>query len=145
MRAPRPSRCWRRVRGLRAVKNRLERRYGQGHLHFITCSCYRRLPLLGKPRNRYLFLRILNEVAGGQHARLTLGANQKHARFANDTKDAAPAKPTRDTKLESVPRAKRWPPAHPPNKTCATCEPPAEGHLYKNITREPNAHCEERT
>jgi putative transposase len=45
-----------------ALKNRLERRYGQRHLHFITCSCYRRLPMLGKPRNRDLFLTILNEV-----------------------------------------------------------------------------------
>jgi putative transposase len=45
-----------------ALKNRLERRYGQRHLHFITCSCYRRLPLLGKQRNRDLFLTILNEV-----------------------------------------------------------------------------------
>jgi hypothetical protein len=26
----------------------LTRRYGQGHLHFITCSCYRRLPQLGR-------------------------------------------------------------------------------------------------
>ena len=28
----------------------LRRRYGQGHLHFITCSCYRRLPLFASVR-----------------------------------------------------------------------------------------------
>src|SRR5277367_4049656 len=45
-----------------ALKNRLERRYGQRHLHFITCSCYRRLPLLGTARKRDLFLKILDET-----------------------------------------------------------------------------------
>ncbi|MGH9698964.1 MAG: REP-associated tyrosine transposase, partial [Candidatus Acidiferrales bacterium] len=41
---------------------RLERRYGQGHLHFITCSCYRRRALLRTARRRNAFLRILDEV-----------------------------------------------------------------------------------
>ena len=41
---------------------KLERRYGQRQLHFITCSCYRRRPLLGTGRRRDAFLRILNEV-----------------------------------------------------------------------------------
>lgn len=45
-----------------AMRNKLERRYGQRHLHFITCSCYRRRPLLGTARKRDAFLRILNEV-----------------------------------------------------------------------------------
>jgi len=45
-----------------SMKNRLERWYGQGHLHFITCSCYRRKPLLGRPRARDLFLKILAQV-----------------------------------------------------------------------------------
>jgi putative transposase len=40
----------------------LERRYGTGQLHFITCSCYRREPLLGTARARDCFLRILSEV-----------------------------------------------------------------------------------
>ena len=44
------------------MRNKLERRYGQRHLHFITCSCYRRRPLLGTARKRDAFLRILNEV-----------------------------------------------------------------------------------
>jgi len=33
----------------------LERRYGASQLHFITCSCYRRAPLLGTPRARDCF------------------------------------------------------------------------------------------
>lgn len=40
----------------------LKRRYGQGHLHFITCSCYRRLPLLRSARARNVFVKILDEV-----------------------------------------------------------------------------------
>jgi REP-associated tyrosine transposase len=48
--------------GVLALKNRLERRYGQCHLHFITCSCYRRRPLLRSARKRDVFLRILEEV-----------------------------------------------------------------------------------
>ncbi len=44
------------------MRNKLERRYGQRHLHFITCSCYRRRALLGTARKRDAFLRILNEV-----------------------------------------------------------------------------------
>ena len=44
------------------MKNRLERRYGLGDLHFITCSCYHRMPLLRTQRARNVFLRILSEV-----------------------------------------------------------------------------------
>lgn len=44
------------------LKNPLERRYGNRHLHFITCSCYRRLPLLATARKRDLFLTVLDEV-----------------------------------------------------------------------------------
>jgi putative transposase len=39
-----------------------ERRYGQQHLHFITCSCYRRLPFLNIARNRDKLLEILDQV-----------------------------------------------------------------------------------
>ena len=46
------------------MKRRLERRYGLDHLHFITCSCHRRMPLLGTPRARDRFLEILSEVRG---------------------------------------------------------------------------------
>jgi putative transposase len=40
----------------------LKRIYGQGHLHFITFSYYRRLPLLGSTRARNVFVRTLDQV-----------------------------------------------------------------------------------
>ena len=40
----------------------LERRYGHHHLHFVTFSCYRRLPLLGSKRARNVFVKVLGEV-----------------------------------------------------------------------------------
>lgn len=51
-----------RVRELNLKGHRLERLYGLGHLHFITCSCYHRQPLLAQPRDRDLFLQILAHV-----------------------------------------------------------------------------------
>jgi putative transposase len=44
------------------VANRLHRYYGAGYSHFVTTSCYQRLPLLGSPRNRDLFLGVLEQV-----------------------------------------------------------------------------------
>jgi hypothetical protein len=35
----------------------LHRTYGAHHLHFITCSCYRRLPFLGSAHSRVAWLR----------------------------------------------------------------------------------------
>jgi putative transposase len=46
---------------------RLHRTYGSHHLHFITCSCYRRLPLLGSERARDRFLSILEETRERYH------------------------------------------------------------------------------
>jgi putative transposase len=40
----------------------LRRRYGLGHLHFITCSCHRRLPLFASTCAKNLFVKILGEV-----------------------------------------------------------------------------------
>ena len=40
----------------------LKRYYGKGHLHFITFSCYRRLPLLKTSRARDTFVRELAKV-----------------------------------------------------------------------------------
>jgi putative transposase len=40
----------------------LKRYYGKHDLHFITVSCYRRLPLLGSARVRDLFVKILDDV-----------------------------------------------------------------------------------
>jgi putative transposase len=45
-----------------SVTENLIRFYGQCHLHFITCSCYQRRPLLDTPQKRRIFLRTLNEV-----------------------------------------------------------------------------------
>ncbi|HET6217111.1 MAG TPA: hypothetical protein VFE27_08850 [Acidobacteriaceae bacterium] len=62
----------------------LQRTYGAHHLHFITCSCYRRLPLLNSARPRARFLGILEQtrqryrfvvvgyVAMPEHVRLLL-------------------------------------------------------------------------
>ena len=44
------------------MARRLHRYYGAGYSHFITTSCYRRLPLLASPRSRDLFLRVLESV-----------------------------------------------------------------------------------
>ena len=45
------------------MKNRLERRYGWGHLHFIACSCYRRLAAVAfRRRAKNIFAKILGEV-----------------------------------------------------------------------------------
>ena len=44
------------------MPNGLHRTYGAHHLHFITCSCYRRLPLLNSPRGRSRFLSILEQT-----------------------------------------------------------------------------------
>ena len=46
---------------LRVPKN-LKRYYGSGDLHFITCSCYHRQPLLGTPHLRDLFLKALEQM-----------------------------------------------------------------------------------
>src|SRR5258708_6195886 len=48
--------------GFSSMPNSLQRRYGQGELHFITFSCFRRRPLLGAAPARDCFLRILERV-----------------------------------------------------------------------------------
>jgi len=40
----------------------LKRYYGHEHLHFLTCSCYRRQLWLSEPPRRDLFLQILEEA-----------------------------------------------------------------------------------
>ena len=40
----------------------LQRYYGKGDLHFVTFSCYRRLPLLASERARNLFVKELARV-----------------------------------------------------------------------------------
>ena len=40
----------------------LKRHYGRGDLHFLTFSCYRRLPLLETARARNLFVQALRKI-----------------------------------------------------------------------------------
>ena len=44
------------------VPSGLHRTCGAHHLHFITCSCYRRFPLLASARSRDRFLSILEQT-----------------------------------------------------------------------------------
>ena len=44
------------------MPTRLKRYYNAKHLHFLTCSCYHRLPFLGTAHRRDLFLRILEQT-----------------------------------------------------------------------------------
>jgi putative transposase len=44
------------------MANKLIRHDGRGHLHFITFTCYRRLPLLRSVHARNIFVQILGEV-----------------------------------------------------------------------------------
>jgi len=44
------------------MSRKLKRYYGAGDLHFITCSCYRRQPLLGTVTRRDRFLTVLEQV-----------------------------------------------------------------------------------
>jgi putative transposase len=44
------------------VPKNLKRYYGAGDLHFITCSCYQRQPILGTPQRRDLFLSVLERM-----------------------------------------------------------------------------------
>ena len=62
----------RRLLHSRAVPRNLKRHYGYGHLHFITFSCYHRLPLLALPRRRDLFLRTL-EATRKQYNLMVVG------------------------------------------------------------------------
>jgi putative transposase len=48
----------------------LHRTYGAHHLHFITCSCYHRLPYLRTVHSRQFFLRILEQTR--QHYRFVV-------------------------------------------------------------------------
>jgi len=45
-----------------AMRRNLKRYYGAGDLHFITCGCYRRQPLLGTARQRDLLQTVLEQM-----------------------------------------------------------------------------------
>ena len=65
------ARC-RRYHKVFVMPSGLHRIYGAHHLHFITCSCYRRLPFLDSPRSRDCFLSIL-EQARERHRYIVVG------------------------------------------------------------------------
>jgi REP element-mobilizing transposase RayT len=77
----------------------LKRHYGSHHLHFITCSCNQRLPLLGTPRARNIFVKTLGElrrshgfaligyVVMPEHVHLLIGA--RHALDGSAALEAA--------------------------------------------------------
>ncbi|MHB8755376.1 MAG: REP-associated tyrosine transposase [Candidatus Acidiferrales bacterium] len=44
------------------MPKQLKRIYGFGHLHFLTFSCYHRLPLLGSAQARNVFVQVLGKV-----------------------------------------------------------------------------------
>ena len=44
------------------MRRNLKRYYGSGDLHFITCSCYQRQPLVGTSQHRDLFLSVLERM-----------------------------------------------------------------------------------
>jgi putative transposase len=48
----------------------LKRYYGKGHLHFVTFSCYRRLPLLKTIRSRDVFAQELAKIRAQMDFRL---------------------------------------------------------------------------
>jgi putative transposase len=53
----------------------LKRHYGRGDLHFLTFSCYRRLPLLGTARARNVFVNALEKMRERYQFRL-VGYNE---------------------------------------------------------------------
>ena len=56
--------------GFGPMRNPLRRYHGQGHLHFVTFSCYRRRALLGSPEARNCFVQILDTVRSRHKFRL---------------------------------------------------------------------------
>jgi putative transposase len=75
------------------MHRKLKRYYGKHDLHFITFSCYRRLPMLGTKRARNLFVKILEEVRDAygfalvgfvvmpEHIHLLIGGRRKERRL----------------------------------------------------------------
>jgi REP-associated tyrosine transposase len=56
--------------GVRVRRNPLVRYYGEGHLHFLTFSCYRRRRYLATQRARDRFVKILDQVRASWGFRL---------------------------------------------------------------------------
>ena len=89
----------------------LRRYYGRGHLHFVTFSCYRRLPLLKDARSRDLVVRELARVRDElgfplvgyvimpEHVHLLLG----------ETKDSTPSTVLHRLKLRTARKLRKKP------------------------------------
>jgi putative transposase len=73
----------------------MRRTYGAHHLHFITCSCYRRLDFLRARRSHDCFLAILEETR--QHygfvvvGYVVIPEQWKSPLLAKDARNGAPS------------------------------------------------------
>ncbi len=86
----------------------LKRYFGQGHLHFLTFSCYRRLPLLGTLRMRNLFVKILGELREQYRFRLVgyvVMPDHVHL-LLNEPESATPSKVLQVLKQRVSPKAR---------------------------------------
>jgi putative transposase len=84
----------------------LQRLYGQGHLHFITFSCYRRLPLLKSARARDLFVRelaLLRERMGFRLIGYVVMPEHVHL-LLSEPPDGTPSTVLHDLKLRTARR-----------------------------------------
>ena len=89
----------------------LRRYYGKGHLHFVTFSCYRRLPLLKSARSRDLLAQelarvreelrfpLVGYVIMPEHVHLLLG----------ETKDSTPSTVLHRLKLRTARKLRKRP------------------------------------
>ena len=77
----------------------LRRYFGGGDCHFITCSCYRRQPLLGTRQRRDLFLQILEQVRRRYQA-----AKSRSTRVSNSARPGAPNVEKLPTELRLIVR-----------------------------------------
>jgi hypothetical protein len=67
----------------------LKRFYGKGQLHFITFSCYRRLPLLKTARARDVFVKELSKIRDEMGFHL-IGDRRGGVRRKSDPKTQVP-------------------------------------------------------
>ncbi len=81
------------------MPKKLKRYYGRGDLHFLTFSCYRRMPLLGTVRARNVFVHALGRIRE-RHGFLLVGyvvmPNHVHLLISE------PAKGTPSTVLQAL-------------------------------------------
>ena len=112
-----------------AMPTGLRRYYGKGLLHFVTFSCYRRLPLLKSARARDIFIRELEKARdemGFQLAGYVVMPEHVHL-LIGEPKDGTPSKVLQKLKLRVARKLrKRKKPGNP-----------GQLELAFNETREP--------